>query len=225
MQIDTARIWERVSRITAMDQERIESIVEQTQIITENDTPGAIVECGVWLGGGMAAVALALLEMGVTNRDLYLFDTFEGMTKPQDVDVDLHGNSAIPVFENLKTAPDRSNWCAAPLSAVIENMLATGYPSIRLEFVPGDVLNTIPSCAPEKIALLHLDTDWYQSTKHELEHLYPRVSSGGVVIEDDYGHWSGARLAVDEYLSTHYPGKLLVRCGYTSCIIIKGPNE
>ncbi len=74
------------------------------------------------------------------------------------------------------------------------------YPAERVHFVPGKVEDTVPQKAPESIALLRLDTDWYSSTRHELEHLYPRLVSGGVLILDDYGWWQGARQATDEWL-------------------------
>ena len=85
----------------------------------------------------------------------------------------------------------------------------------RIHFVEGKVEDTIPAHAPERIALLRLDTDWYESTRHELEHLYPRLSRGGVLIIDDYGHWQGARQAVDEYFGDAHAA-LLNRIDYTA---------
>ena len=79
----------------------------------------------------------------------------------------------------------------------------TGYPPERIHFVRGPVEETLPAGAPDEIALLRLDTDWYESTRHELEHLYPRLAAGGVLLVDDYGHWEGARKAVDEYFADH----------------------
>ena len=92
-------------------------------------------------------------------------------------------------------------WAIAGLEDVREGMAETGYPADRVHLHPGLVEDTIPREAPEQIALLRLDTDWYSSTLHELEHLYDRVPSGGIVIFDDYGHWLGARQAVDEFLA------------------------
>src|SRR5207344_857055 len=92
-------------------------------------------------------------------------------------------------------------WCRAGFDEVVRNLASTGYPSDRLHFIRGRVEDTIPAGAPEKIALLRLDTDWYESTRHELTHLFPRLSTHGVLIIDDYGHWQGARRAVDEYFS------------------------
>jgi O-methyltransferase len=86
-------------------------------------------------------------------------------------------------------------------------------------FVKGPVEETIPRTTPERIALLRPDTDWYESTKHELVHLYPRLVPGGVLMIDDYGHCSGARKATDEYFS----GSLLFlnRSDYTGRLAIK----
>ena len=112
----------------------------------------------------------------------------------------------------LLGSPDRvagakNNWAYATLDDVRANMETTGYPSIR--YVVGKVENTIPAQMPERINLLRLDTDWYESTRHELEHLWPRLRPGGVLILDDCGWWDGARRAVDEY---EVPA-LLVRVG------------
>lgn len=100
-------------------------------------------------------------------------------------------------------------------------MESTGYPPERIHLVPGRVEDTVPAQAPERIALLRLDTDWYASTKHELDHLYPRLSDGGVLIVDDYGHFEGARRAVDDYLAEQAEPLLLNRIDYTGRIAVK----
>jgi len=89
--------------------------------------------------------------------------------------------------------------CYSPLEEVKRNMEATGYPPAQISYIKGKVEDTLPAEAPAQIAVLRLDTDWYESTRHELVHLYPRLSPGGVLIIDDYGYWTGARKAVDEY--------------------------
>jgi hypothetical protein len=85
-----------------------------------------------------------------------------------------------------------------------------GYPAERIHYHAGLVQDTIPEQAPERIALLRLDTDWYESTRHELAHLYDRVPSGGVIIVDDYDYWEGSRQAVDEFLAARGAHLLLV---------------
>jgi hypothetical protein len=89
-------------------------------------------------------------------------------------------------------------------------MAETGYPPERIHYHAGKVEDTIPAGAPAEIALLRLDTDWYESTRHELEHLYDRVPAGGVIIADDYATWQGARKAVDEFLERTGARLLLV---------------
>lgn len=73
------------------------------------------------------------------------------------------------------------------------------------------VEDTVPADAPDTISILRLDTDWYTSTRHELTHLYPRLSSGGVLIIDDYGYWQGSRTAVEEFLAETGARLLLTR--------------
>ena len=153
------------------------------------------------------------------RRDLVLFDTFAGMPPPEDVDRDLTGTSA---FARLASEPTTDPiWAVGPLDEVRANLLATGYPAERVRFVVGKVEDTLPREAPERIAILRLDTDWYASTRHELEHLYPRLAGGGVLIIDDYGHWEGARRAVDEFLERTAAPVLLNRIDYTGRIGVK----
>ena len=123
---------------------------------------------------------------------------------------------------------------AISLEEVRANLLSTGYPPERLHFVKGMVERTLPDAAPQQVALLRLDTDWYASTKHELEHLFPRIARNGVLIIDDYGHYVGARQAVDEYIEQHRLPLLLNRIDYTARLAVKtcddrhdtpGPNH
>jgi hypothetical protein len=100
-------------------------------------------------------------------------------------------------------------------------MDSTGYPQNRVRFIKGRVEETVPGEAPEQIALLRLDTDWYESTQHELEYLFPRLAPGGVLILDDYGHWAGARKAVDDYIALHKLPLLLCRIDMSGRIAIK----
>jgi len=169
----------------------------------------------------MMAAALTLQSLDVRDRDLYLFDTFEGMPKPQDVDINLYGNSAKSIFAEHQTGADSSDFCWASLSDVQAAMASTGYAEAKIHFHKGKVEVTIPSAAPDVIALLRLDTDWYESTRHELEHLYPRLARGGILIIDDYGDWQGSRKATDEYIEKHAPSLFLSRIDHTGRIAIK----
>lgn len=144
------------------------------------------------------AMALALLQEGIVNTDIWLYDTFEGMTLPTEIDLAHDGTRALGFFD--KDMPDAWISCIAGIEEVRNNMILTEYPGDRIHYVAGPVEETIPANLPsEQISLLRLDTDWYASTKHELENLFPMVSEGGVLIIDDYGHWQGSRKAVDEF--------------------------
>jgi O-methyltransferase len=107
------------------------------------------------------------------------------------------------------------------MNDVQTNMKQTNYPFSKIHFVQGKVEQTIPETIPSSIALLRLDTDWYESTYHELVHLFPKLVTGGVLIIDDYGHWQGARKAVDQYFAEQKTPILLNRIDYTGRIAIK----
>lgn len=209
----------RVEPYTMTTPPRIYALVHAVEYVSARSIPGAFVECGVWRGGSMMAVALTLLRLGITNRDLYLFDTFSGMTAPTEEDVRHSGERAADLLAD--ESPDADSWAIASLEDVREAVLGVGYPSERIHFVEGPVEDTLPANAPAEIALLRLDTDWYASTKHELVHLYPRLARGGVLILDDYGYWQGARRAVDEYLSEQNVPLLLNRIDNTGRIALK----
>lgn len=176
---------------------KVFGLILATRYIETHHIPGAILECGVWRGGSMQAAALTLLEYGEPGRDLHLFDTFEGMPPPTAHD-SRRGVSAEELLD--RQTRDHNVWAVASLDDVRKGMEETGYPTELIHYHPGRVEETIPGKAPEEIAILRLDTDWYESTKHELMHLYARLSPGGVLILDDYGHWDGARKATDEFL-------------------------
>jgi hypothetical protein len=202
---------------TLTSPERIYALIQAVRYVSANAIEGSIVECGVWKGGSMAAAARTLLQLQDVKRDLYLFDTFEGMSEPMSNDTDYSGKQAS---ELLQENPDYK--CAgAPLELVKTVLLKTGYPEERIHFVKGKVEETIPASAPDSISLLRLDTDWYESTKHELVHLFPRLSHNGVIIIDDYGHWKGSRQACDEYFAENRVHILLNRIDYTGRIALK----
>jgi len=217
-----ADIIEKVSPYTMTSSERVYALIESVRYILNNDVSGGFLECGVCKGGSMMAVALTLIAEGTTDKDLYLFDTFEGMPAPSEKDVERGGGkSALEFFSEMKISDVSSSWANSPLDDVKQAMALTGYPMDKIHFVKGLVEETIPENAPEKIALLRLDTDWYQSTKHEMVHLYPRLSPRGIVIVDDYGHWAGAKDAVDEYFRSKNIAPFLHRIDYTGRLIIK----
>ena len=216
-------IFSRVQDRTLTSPERIYSLIEAVRYITRNKIPGAIVECGVWKGGSMMAVAETLLRDGDTTRELFLYDTFEGMSDPGEVDKTRSGETAAQLLTSNMDREKNLIWCYSSLETVKSGMKTTGYPETRVHYVSGKVEDTIPGTLPgaEGIALLRLDTDFYDSTRHELEHLFPLLNSRGVLIIDDYGHWQGARAAVDEYFDRHPQPILLNRIDETARIAIK----
>jgi O-methyltransferase len=211
-------IIQSVLPYTQTSPERIYALCEAVRYVVANQIPGDFVECGVWKGGSMMAVALTLLSLDDQSRKLYLYDTFDGMTEPSDNDISITGVSAKKMLMSSSKTQDNSIWCFAGIEDVKKAVLSTGYNPNNIHFMQGKVEDTIPSQSPSNIALLRLDTDWYESTYHELIHLYPCLSSGGVIIIDDYGHWQGARKAVDEYISKHNVKLLLNRVDYTGRI-------
>lgn len=216
--IDTYR---KVSSYTMTSPERIFSLCDAIRYIHDNNIEGHIVECGVWKGGSMMAIADTLLKLGENTRDLHLFDTFDGMAPPSENDVDVSGVTAESLLESSDKEQEDSIWCKAGLDIVKKAVESIGYPNNRIHYIQGLVEQTIPQHIPEKIALLRLDTDWYESTSHEMEHLFPRLAKGGILIIDDYGHWQGARKAVDEYIASHSVRLFLNRIDYTGRIAVK----
>lgn len=202
--------------------ERMYALYKATRYVIDAGVPGDLVECGVWRGGSVMLMAATLLRHGTTGRDIWLYDTFDGMTPPSEDDVqEMSGRPASAILAERERSLDDPFWGVAPRSHVEDNLRRTGYPMARFRFVEGSVLTTIPSEAPERIALLRLDTDWYESTRHELQHLYPRLSHCGVLLIDDYGYWRGARKATDEYLASLANPPLLNRIDFTGRIAVK----
>ena len=188
---------------TMTSSERLWSLLNAVRYVTDEQVPGDFVECGVWRGGSVMAMAGELRRLGVADRRIWLYDTFQGMTAPTVEDVEaVTGRTAEAMLGETPIDDGNNVWCVAGRPDVEANVRTTAYPFDRFTFVEGDVARTLHERAPERISLLRLDTDWYESTKVGLEVLYPRLSVGGVCILDDYGHWQGARQAVDEYFTT-----------------------
>ena len=212
-----------VKNYTLTSPERMFALIESVRYVIKNQIPGDVVECGVWRGGSMMLVAKTLTELDHTNRNLYLFDTFEGTTKPTEIDRDYLGNSMLEIwkkeFEGKEKLPSSADY--ASLDEVQKNLFSTKYPKDKIHFIKGKVEETILGNIPEKISILRLDTDWYESTKYELENLFPKLSSGGILIIDDYGHFEGSRKAVDEYFEKNKIKYFFNRIDYTGRLIIK----
>lgn len=197
------------------------ALYKAIEYVVKNNVPGDIVECGVWNGGSMLLAALALIHFGDTSRKIYLYDTFEGMPEPDpEMDKSWDGQSAHEEWRESVAVKGRWGY-GGSVEMVYEVMRSSGYPLENIIFVKGMVETTIPSVAPKHIALLRLDTDLYQSTYHELVHLYPRLSRGGVLILDDYGYFQGAKVATDQYFAENNLAPLLNRVDVSVRVSIK----
>jgi O-methyltransferase len=216
----TAEEWNIIRQcreFTLTSPERLLAAIRSAEYLTRHGIEGDIVECGVWRGGSSMAIALSLIHHNDTSRNLYLYDTYDGMPPPSENDLDLHGQMASELLEK-----DPANFvCRASAEDVEKNMAATGYPQNKIHIVKGPVEKTIPANMPQNIAMLRLDTDWYESTLHEMQHLFPALATSGVIIIDDYGHWKGARKAVDEYLANTGTKLYLARIDYTGRVGVK----
>jgi O-methyltransferase len=211
--------YQTIKRHTMTSVERVIALLRGVRYVLDNKLGGSFVECGVWRGGSMMGVALTLKRAGVTDRELFLYDTFSGMPTPTSKDRRYDGQTAA---ELLSSAATHSGILAcASLEDVRANLASTGYPMERIHFIQGRVEETIPHTAPADICMLRLDTDWYESTRHELTHLYPRLARNGVLIIDDYGHWRGSREATDEYFRDKPPAPFLNRLDYAGRLAIK----
>jgi O-methyltransferase len=215
-------VYDAVNKYTMTSPQRLYALYKSVEYVVSRGIQGDFVECGVWRGGSAMAMALTLKKMGVTDRKIFLYDTYEGMSAPTEKDKDIHGTNASILLEEQGMENKGDNvWCYASIEDVTTNVKSTGYPEHSIHILKGKVEDTIPATIPEKIALLRLDTDWYESTAHELLHLYPLLESKGVLIIDDYGHWQGARQAVDEYIANNKLPLLLNRIDYTGRLALK----
>jgi O-methyltransferase len=207
--------------LTMVSDERLFTTIMACRFVLERGIAGDFVECGVWRGGN-ALLAAGVFKAHRADRNVYLFDTFAGMTAPTEFDREAAANAAAAAkFESLQREA-YNEWCYASLQDVRANFSRAGLLDDRVVFVPGDVVATLDGdVLPERIAVLRLDTDWYESTKKEFEVLYPRLSLGGVLIIDDYGHWAGARKATDEYFAAHGHRPFLQYTDYTGRVGVK----
>ena len=198
--------------------ERIECLYESLEYIRTNDIKGDLVECGVWRGGNILGIMEYLNYHKMFDRHVWLYDTFEGMTEPEDSDIDCDGKKAIDIMglPHVKAY--------AELNDVKNNLSKSTFPIDNLHYIVGDIVETLnyDQNIPKEISLLRLDTDWYKSTKKELNILYPKLENNGVLIVDDYGHWQGSKKAFDEYFEN--VNHVIEKIDYTGIKIIKNEN-
>jgi hypothetical protein len=215
--------FSKVKEYTMTNSERVVALCNAIDYLTKNNIEGDIVECGIWKGGSTMAAIDTLLRHNSTERDIYLYDTFEGMPAPSKHDVKKGGHhgagmSAEELYKNSN--PDDIIWCISTLDEVKQNIGKFDYPPDKIHYVKGMVEDTIPQTIPQKIALLRLDTNFYESTQHELKYLYPLMVPGGVIIMNDYGEWAGARKAIDEYIEANNIKILLNRIDKTGRVAV-----
>jgi O-methyltransferase len=225
------KIFEHCSPYAMGEAAPMYSLFKSIEYIVKSGIRGDVVECGVWRGGSSMSMAMSLMHFGDKSRMLYLYDTFEGVwSAPVEQDKFIAAkNSEFDKFfkerlvaaEKQERTEDDLYRHQTSLEEVREHMLSTGYPKDKIKLVKGFVEDSIPKECPETLAMMRLDTDFYASTRHELVHLYPRLSKGGVLLIDDYGHYMGAREATDEYLKETNTHILLQRVGANERIAVK----
>jgi len=218
---DDLSIIQACKNYSATSPERMYGLINGVRYLVANQIPGDFVECGVWKGGSAMVMMKTLQQMGAADREIHLYDTFTGMTAPTEKDKSAFEADTQKAYDALKEKGGVCHWAYASLEEARKNIASTGYDQKKVHFIVGRVEDTLPAQAPERIAMLRLDTDFYESTKVEMIHLFPRLISGGVLILDDYGHWEGARAAVDEYVGENKIKLLLNRLDYSGRIAIK----
>jgi len=229
---DLLEIYQKVKDLTTAPPARVMALIQSVQYIEDNNIEGDYVECGVYMGGGALIIALTMEKFYPnSNRKIWLYDTFSGMPMPSEYDIKYKFNSsrnsynkiqAIDKVNRYNITDDSSDWVNCPLDNVQNNIFSnTTYNHNNFKFIEGKIEDTIPLHTPNKIALLRLDTDFYESTKHELLHLYPKLEINGILIIDDYGVWKGCKKAVDEYFSERKIKIFLSRIDFSSRSAIK----
>lgn len=187
--------YKTVSPYTMTTRPRIHCLFDSLEYIKNSNIAGDYVECGVWKGGNILGILKYLEWHNITNPQVWLYDTFEGMTQPENIDVDFLNNKAKDILDKVL--------CLSPLEEVKKILSTSKYPMTNIKYIVGDICQTLlqKENIPNKIALLRLDTDWYSSTKIELEILWDRLELNAPCIIDDYGHWKGCKKAVQEFFS------------------------
>lgn len=183
--IRRVRLFKRVGTHTLVSRAKLNALCTIAATLEHERIEGAIVECGVFKGG---AAALMAHETG-GRRDIFLFDSFEGLPPPGAKD----GAVAQQTFHE--------GWCASTEQNVRDIFSRLGVLNDRVHLVKGWFADTFPTAAPGPIALLHIDADWYDSVKLALDTFFDRVVEGGFVVFDDYRRWEGCTRAVDEFLA------------------------
>ena len=220
---DDKEIVQRVidKKLSMAGCERLFATLMACRHVARNDIEGDFVECGVWRGGN-AMIAADIFSRHCKPAKIYLYDTFAGMTEPTMHDIETTTGEQASARYARERRDAYNDWCYASLDDVQQNLKEVGLLSDYVRMIEGDVLETLKNedNLPNNVSVLRLDTDWYESTKMELEVFWPRLQPGGIMMVDDYGHWGGARKAVDEFFAEggrpffqyiDYTGRLAVK--------------
>lgn len=181
--------------------ERMWSLIQSFHHVRQETLAGDFVECGVWKGGNIILLKKLLKKFNLQKK-IYCFDTFEGMVTPSSHDFNYNNKSAQTMYDDH--IKKKIGFAMCSLNEVKKNIIKNTTVD-NIVFIKGKVENTLKNKKnlPKKISILRLDTDFYESTKVELEILFPRLVKGGVLIIDDYGFWKGAKKAVDDYFGDY----------------------
>jgi len=210
MKITKKNFLNLIKPYTMTSNERIFCLYDSLEYLVNNNISGDLVECGVWKGGNILGMCEYLKSIDKISNNIFLYDTFTGMTPPSNHDICYKGRTRYPM-------------CVASLEEVSSVISLSNYPKNKIKYIVGDVNQTLndKNNIPECISLLRLDTDWYESTMKELDILWPKLVVGGVLIVDDYGHWQGCKKAVDEFFKKINYLPTIEIIDYTGIRIIK----
>jgi O-methyltransferase len=216
-------LWSLAASNTMVGTGRMQDVIKYATHIATSEIPGDFVECGTWKGG-LAMLMLAVIRTFDLEKSLYIYDTFTGMTQPSPVDVSIDGTIATVEFtKHFELETGNADWCKAGIDLVSNNLRSVDPTFLRhVKLISGKVEETLEyeKNIPNAIALLRLDTDWYESTLVELRKLWGRVVSRGIIIVDDYHYWNGQKQAVDEFLQTIDEREYLTENGADFSLII-----
>ncbi len=196
------RLYLEAREVTMLSRERLFDLYSSVGHVIRHEIPGDIVEVGCW-GGGALAIALSVVQANGSDKCVWGFDTFEGHPEPSPDELDVWGNSQLERFKELQA--QGADWCKVAIEDVQQNVAAICRSTDGLRLVKGKAEETLPIHYPERVSIIRCDVDWYEPSMATFRSLYPRLSSGGIVIVDDYGHHSGSKKAVDEYFGELHP--------------------
>jgi hypothetical protein len=203
-----SRLYRQVRKLTMVSNARLRGLHRAVKHVVAAGVPGDIVECGTARGGSAALMGLTLKQLGVRDRRLWVFDTYEGLPAPTADD---------PDFE---IAVSYTGSCLGSLDDVTASFRQLGIDDLSV-FVKGLFQDTLPTTTVGRIAVLHIDGDWYESVKVCLDTLYDKVSDHGVIQLDDFGFWKGARKAVEEFFAERRISPRLLKLDHSGRQFIK----